>query len=85
MSFLPPEIWLSPWSAPPASNANSYTADDLDTEVYREASRPNFSARLEVHGKNVAELASVLEAKLAAAAGRNDFSEVLSPVRDFQM
>ena len=87
MSFLPPAIWLSesPWSAPPASNVNSYTVDDLDIEVYREASRPNLSARLQIHGRNVTEMASVLEAKLAAAAGQSDFSEVLSPVRDFQM
>jgi hypothetical protein len=83
MSFLPQSIWLSPWSAQPASN--SYTVDNLDTKVYREAARPNSSARLQVHGRNVAEMASLLEAKLAIAAGQNDFTEVLSPVRDFQM
>jgi hypothetical protein len=87
MSFLPPAIWLSesPWSAPPASNVKSYTVNDLDIEVYREASRPNLSARLQIHGRNVTEMVSVLGAKLAAAAGQGDFSEVLSPVRDFQM
>lgn len=86
MSFLPSAIWTSPWSAPPASDTmNFYTADDLDTKVYREAARPNLSARLQIHGRNVTEMASILDAKLAIAADRNDFSEVLSPIRDFQM
>ena len=87
MSFLPREIWSSssPWSAPPASNVNTYTVDNLDTKVYHEASRPNFSARLRLHGRNVAEMAAILEEKLATAASQNDFSEVLSPIRDFQM
>ena len=85
MSFLPSTIWLSPWSAPTASDASSYTVDNFDSKVYREAVKPNFSARLQVHGRNVTELTSNFDAKLAIAAGRNDFSEVLSPVRDFQM
>jgi hypothetical protein len=85
MSFLPAAIWTSPWSAPPASNVNFYTADELDTKVYCEASRPNLSAKLQIHGRNVAELASILDVKLAKAADQNDFSEVLSPERDFQM
>lgn len=85
MSFLPSAIWTLPWSAPPASDVNFYTEDDLDTKVYREAARPNLSARLQIHGRNVAEMASILDAKLALAADQNDFSEVLSPVRDFQM
>jgi hypothetical protein len=85
MSFLPPAIWLSPWSAPLAPNANSYTVDNFDSKVYCEAARPNFSARLRVHGRNVTEMVSILDAKLAIAAGQNDFSEVLSPARDFQM
>jgi hypothetical protein len=59
--------------------------DDFDSKVYREAAKPNFNARLEVHGRNVAEMASVLDAKLAIAASQNNFSEVLYPVRDFQM
>ena len=85
MSFLPSEIWLSPWSAPPVPSANSYTVYNFDLKVYCEAVRPNFSARLQVHGRNVTEMALILDAKLAIAAGQNDFSEVLSPVQDFQM
>ncbi|KAF8233991.1 hypothetical protein L208DRAFT_1377077 [Tricholoma matsutake] len=85
MSFLPPAIWLSPWSAPPAPNANLYTVDNFDSKVYHEAARPNFSARLRVHGRNVTEMASILDAKLAVAVGQNDFSEVLSPAQDFQI
>jgi hypothetical protein len=85
MSFLPPAIWTLPWSAPPASDMNFYTVDNLDTKVYHEAARPNLSARLQIHGRNVTEMASILDAKLAIAADRNDFSEVLSPVRYFQM
>ena len=85
MNFLPPAIWSSPWSAPPAPDADSYALDGFDSKVYREANRPNISARLRIHGRNVTEMAAILDAKLATAAGQNDFSEVLSPARDFQM
>jgi hypothetical protein len=85
MSFLPPAIWTLPWSAPPASDVYFYTEDDLDTKVYHNAARPNYSAKLQIHGRNVTEMASILDTKLAIAASQNDFTEVLSPERDFQV
>jgi hypothetical protein len=83
MNFLPPVIWSSPWT--PAPTASSYTISEFDSKVYRAANRANLSARLRIYGRNVAEMASVFDAKIATAVSQGDFSEVLSPVRDFQM
>jgi hypothetical protein len=85
VNFLPPAIWSSLWSAPPAPDADSYTLDGFNSKIYHEANWPNISARLRICGRNVAEMASILDVKLATAAGQNDFSEVLSPAQDFQM
>jgi hypothetical protein len=84
-SFLPAQIWDVPWITCTGHYHGLFSPELLSECVYSIATDNVTLEKLEIRGKDVAELVTSLKELLAQAAAGGDFTKILSPERLFLM
>lgn len=83
LTFLPAAIWSQPWAAPRSFNSELGSLEDLPNSVFDIATDNTPIRPFEIRGVDVNALVKVLYDKIAEALATQDFTDVLSPNREF--
>lgn len=84
-SFLPARIWNAPWVTTVGRYHGLFSPELLSECVYDIATDNAIPEKLEIRGKDVAELVTLFKELLAQAAAQGDFTNILSSDRSFLM
>jgi hypothetical protein len=84
-SYLPSQIWNVPWVPTVGRYVGLFSPELLAESVYDVATHGSSLPKLEIRGKDVADLVISFKELLRQAAAQGDFTEVLSPDRSFLM
>jgi hypothetical protein len=82
---MPDVLWGQQWVAPVVPENEKISVAELRPTAFREANEGCNIEKFELYGSDVRELARAFSNILGEAAGRQDFTHVLSPQRDFVM
>lgn len=85
ISFLPAVIWSEPWQPPLPTFPGLYSLDDLAASVFISATSGETVPTLEVRGNDIAGLAANFKEIIGKAVDHQDFTEVLSTTRSFNV
>ncbi|KAF8955020.1 hypothetical protein BDZ97DRAFT_1675363, partial [Flammula alnicola] len=84
-SFLPPPIWESTWN-PPTPTSEVYNLVNLPEQVFAAANKGNNTViKFEINSTTAAGMADMIDIWLTRAIENNDFTDILSPERDYQI
>lgn len=83
LSSLPPAIWKHPWVPPSGRYEGLFSLATLAEAVYDAATSGVNYKELEVRGVDVADLAAAFKKKVHEAVHRRDFTNIMSPGREF--
>lgn len=84
LNHLPPTLWSQPWT--PSFNHNQMlTVNDLPNGVFDAATDNSIVSDFHVRGSSMTDLIQAFVTKIESALETGDFTDILTPDREFIM